>query len=93
MENENERNIEFEEIEVPTEMEETSGNSGTVQFLAGVIGGFVAYGMIAVAKKLKKTLDEKKAAKNAEVAAKADGNEVIDIEEVKFEKADEKPGK
>lgn len=63
------------------EVDETQDSSNAGALLAGVIGGFIAYAVIGVAKKLRVIIEEKVAAKKLAEAAKTDKAEIDSADE------------
>lgn len=80
---EDKRMNEVEEIETENEVNVTSENSNSGAMLAGIVGGFIAYGIITVAKKARTIVEAKLAAKKEKENAEAvtvDYTEVEDSE-------------
>lgn len=79
MEDMNVKASEIEELELITEVEETSDSSNAGSLIAGIVGGFIAYAIIGGAKKLRVIAEKKWAArKQAEIAANSVEDESID---------------
>lgn len=81
MEELNVRTNEMDELEPVNEAEQVSENSNAGAFVAGLVGGFLAYAAICGAKRLKAFISEKRAAKK--------DAEIVDAERVEEADSDE----
>lgn len=81
---------EIEELEPETEVDEATESSNGGAFIAGIVGGFLAYAAIGGAKKLATFVQLKWAERKQKAAKKAmEDGEVIEVGDAQYDSSEE----